>query len=348
MSKRLFETHPINRPQIARLVRESWSVELGDLIKPSQNYTFHATNADGDKVIVRVTPDPADEEGGRIEDELHFINYCRDNGLRYVCGPIATDASKSNEAEEYLISESGVHVVVFEHARGELIDFISWKWLSDEPFARDWGRWTGDFHAVSRKYAKQFPERVKRARGWDQLHDSILSGSSIDPRDAALVTDPKHYGLLHGDINISNLFYLRGERTLCVFDWDQVQTGWYLYDLVMCFYFPWMLARAGHFLDGSKAPSLETAERFKEWIVAGYEAGLDAGEPSEAPHRVDRDALDRMVLLRKEFYERFCRRALKELDEDEANGAEPKPGMRVFMEWVVNWLDREAAVQAAN
>lgn len=31
---------------------------------------------------------------------------------------------------------------------------------------------------------------------------------------------------------------------------------------------------------------------------------------------VDREALHRMVLLRRQFYDRFCRRAIKELDAE--------------------------------
>lgn len=59
---------------------------------------------------------------------------------------------------------------------------------------------------------------------------------------------------------------------------------------------------------------------------------------------VDREALHRMVLLRRQFYDRFCRRAIKELDaevnQEKVNEMAP---MRTFMQWVVDWLDREEA-----
>jgi RIO-like serine/threonine protein kinase len=45
----------------------------------------------------------------------------------------------------------------------------------------------------------------------------------IADEDLAVIGNPQHYGVIHGDINISNYFYLPDESTLFVFDWDQVQ-----------------------------------------------------------------------------------------------------------------------------
>jgi len=59
--------------------------------------------------------------------------------------------------------------------------------------------------------------------------------------------------------------------------------------------------------------------------------------------KVDREALERMVLLRKQFYENFCRRGLKEVEEDVAAGRIEEgtiAGMKAFMSWVVAWMDR--------
>ncbi len=53
-----------------------------------------------------------------------------------------------------------------------------------------------------------------------------------------------------------------------------------------------------------------------------------------------------VVLLRRTFYDRFCHRALRELDADAAYEARAGP-MRGFMQWVAEWCDRENAVDAA-
>ena len=91
-------------------------------------------------------------------------------------------------------------VVAFEYARGQLVDFASWRWIEDEPFARAWGRWTGRFHAAARAYAEEHPERVARARRWDELHDGVLRGVVVDPRDDALAADPASPPLAAGEI----------------------------------------------------------------------------------------------------------------------------------------------------
>ena len=52
------------------------------------------------------------------------------------------------------------------------------------------------------------------------------------------------------------------------------------------------------------------------------------------------------VLLRRTFYDRFCHRALRELDADAAYEARAGP-MRGFMQWVAEWCDRENASGAA-
>ena len=64
----LFEQSiPINREDIAKIVLENWDIELGNLIKASQNHTFLATKkSNQEKVIVRVTPDPEKKHFERI------------------------------------------------------------------------------------------------------------------------------------------------------------------------------------------------------------------------------------------------------------------------------------------
>jgi hypothetical protein len=94
---------------------------------------------------------------------------------------------------------------------------------------------------------------------------------------------------------------------------------------------------------------------------------------SEGGVKVDREALDRMVLLRREFYDRICRATLSEIMEESDQVCESRivtsssskdrlksicgpvsfplqnklkalEPMRRFMQWVVEWLDREAAL----
>ena len=132
--------------------------------------------------------------------------------------------------------------------------------------------------------------------------------------------------------------------TLSVFDWDQVQLSWFLYDLSSVVFFPYMLTQAETWMDGQLTPSQDVYEQWFEWVASGYEDGLQEAVKDVTTNKVNRDVFRRMVLLRRNFYVRFCRRALVEINEDIAMGktdAETLQGMKVFMEWVVNALNNE-------
>jgi Ser/Thr protein kinase RdoA (MazF antagonist) len=63
-----------------------------------------------------------------------------------------------------------------------------------------------------------------------------LAGTKLHPDDIALVDDLDHYGVLHGDLNTSNIHYVDEKDHLSVFDTDQVQVGFYLFDIAQaCF-----------------------------------------------------------------------------------------------------------------
>ena len=45
------------------------------------------------------------------------------------------------------------------------------------------------------------------------------------------MNDPQHFGVIHGDLNCSNIHYVDDGDFLSVFDTDQVQRGFYLFDI---------------------------------------------------------------------------------------------------------------------
>lgn len=88
--------------------------------------------------------------------------------------------------------------------------------------------------------------------------------------------------------------------------------------------FAHMLAEAGAPVSGTPVPQADPAA-FEAWLVEGYEAVAGAGA-------VDRARLDRMVAMRREFYDRFARRALDEgVPEDLAQHMVP------FLEYTLRW-----------
>jgi aminoglycoside phosphotransferase (APT) family kinase protein len=47
-----------------------------------------------------------------------------------------------------------------------------------------------------------------------------MKDAPIFEEDKAVINDPEHYGVVHGDLNTSNFFFIDEELLLSVFDWD--------------------------------------------------------------------------------------------------------------------------------
>jgi Ser/Thr protein kinase RdoA (MazF antagonist) len=131
-----------------------------------------------------------------------------------------------------------------------------------------------------------------------------LKDAPIHPDDVAAIGNPEVYGLLHGDLNTSNFHFIDEENQLDVFDWDQCQQGWYLYDLSQPLYSIVVCHEAGNLFDGGKPYEDCDPVRYLNQLVEGYESVTGPGS-------VDRERLQRMIDLRFYFTETFCRTAKK-------------------------------------
>ncbi len=154
----------------------------------------------------------------------------------------------------------------------------------------------------------------------------ILAGSEIAEEDNEVINDKNHFGILHGDLNCGNFFYIDDCASLSVFDWDQCQQGWFLWDVAQAIFTVVMLAEAGLPISCTPVPEAKPLE-FEDWIIEGY-------EEMKQHERIDRQRLKRMIQLRKTFYERFCRRA-----EEEGNIPND---MSAFIKYIVDWFDRKS------
>jgi len=126
-------------------------------------------------------------------------------------------------------------------------------------------------------------------------------------------------------------FYTEKTAQLSMFDWDQVQQGWFLYDFAQVLFGPYLFGRAG--FPGGGAATVQQYTLVSNWLVTGYENVM-------GKNTVDRSALERMVWLRRMLYDRFCHRALQE--------GEIPQDMRGFCMYVVSWLDRERREEIAK
>jgi hypothetical protein len=341
----LFEVHPVDRAIVAAAVNREWGVTLGESVKASQNHTFrgevtverHGSAAVGTRVAVRVTPDPAAVHHQRIEDELVFVDFLARSEGTGVCPPLLPSSSSSSS---FAVREGPYTICVVRWAAGSLIDFMGYRWVTDADVIRAWGATAARIHVAARAFAAAKPEVAARIRPWTAVHDGIMAPAeaSLHEEDAAMAKGGlgEAYGLLHGDLNVSNFHLVEGGKveeeggeestptggdahaagseggapprpvlSLAVFDTDQVQQGWWEYDLAQSALTTVMLHEAGSLPDGSQPVPQADPAFFVARLVEGYEA-----VPGSRP--VDRARLQRMLALRKDFYLRFCSRAVRE------------------------------------
>jgi Ser/Thr protein kinase RdoA (MazF antagonist) len=336
----------ISVEEVSKVVSDHWNIELEKIIKASQNHTFLAKRRttklttvfeksdstidsdDGDEnVVVRVTPDPEHKHLSRIENEIRFVRFIREQEeVQYVCGPIPSIHG------EYMVAHGDLIIAVSEWAKGRPVEFMNFSsWLTNREFVYAWGRWLAIFHQASRKFSQQYPEIASNIQCWNEIHEGILRNAPIHPDDLIAMEnkDPGHYGIVHGDVNTSNFFFIDQEQKLSVFDWDQTQQGWYLWDVAQSEFSVHMLAGAGSLIDGSPVLEANPVE-YEDWLIAGYESVTGKGS-------VDRQRLQRMVELRMYFYETFCRTA-------KAEGNLP-PDMEYFINYIIRWFDRRAELK---
>jgi Ser/Thr protein kinase RdoA (MazF antagonist) len=304
-----FTLNQVDKDLVAKQVSEHWNITLGDLLKASQNQTFAGTYADGSKAIVRVTPKAKKDS---VQFEVDLLKYLKSNGMEYVPGTVQTKSGLD------FVETDEIIVLVYEHAQGEPIALLEYKWLTDRDQIEALGKWIAQLHNLLRKYN---PSSTAGLRNWDQLHNGILKDAPIDPIDIESVKSREAFGVIHGDINISNYFYTAETKLISVFDWDQVQSAWFLYDLAQPIWGVVSCKEGGSFVDGSPVPQANV-EVFTDWIVAAYDSVSDV--------KVDREALQRMVKLRRYLYKEFCTKALNDVDPDSEMGK----FMRKVLEWI--------------
>ncbi|UJR11375.1 hypothetical protein I4U23_015555 [Adineta vaga] len=295
----LFETIPIDIEQIRRLARDHWNVDVGECLKASQNHTFLANKTDSERFILRVTPDPKNQRLDSTQLEVILLDYLHKNQLP-VCRAIPSSITSSA-----VVQDGSLILCLFTYATGEPVVYTDWIWMTNKDIVVGLGHWFARLHKLTRRFVQEQPELVTRARHWTTLHEGVLANVEVDERDKATVTDPAYFGIIHGDVNPSNYYWDATLMMPCMFDWDQLQQSWFLYDLSAPVWGVTSLERSGSPIDHSAVPQANS-ELYTTWLLEGYES-------EEGISPVDRAALQRMVMIRRELYRRFCRLAVLEL-----------------------------------
>ena len=295
----LFETIPIDLEQVRQIARDHWNVEVGDCLKTAQNHTFLTNKSSTERFILRVTPDPENKRFECTELEVTLLAYLYENKLP-VCPAIQSSVTGSA-----VVRSSSLILCLFTFATGEPVVYTDWTWMINRDIVVSLGRWFARLHKLTRRFVQKQPELAARARHWTTLHDGVLAEVPVDERDSRTASDPAYFGIIHGDVNPSNYYWDPNLEMPCMFDWDQLQQSWFLYDLSAPIWGVVMLERAGSPIDHSVVPQANS-ELYTTWLLEGYESDGDGVV-------VDRAALQRMVIIRSELYRRFCRLAVLEL-----------------------------------
>ena len=172
--------------------------------------------------------------------------------------------------------------------------------MSDKELIHAWGKWFALLHQASKEFESKQRELCKSIQSWDQIHECVMKNAPVHADDLAVIDDPLHYGVIHGDFNTTNFHFIDDENQLSVFDWDQAHRGWYLWDLAQPIYAITCTADCGNPFEGGKKIEGCDPIRFTNLLVEGYESVMGEGA-------VNKDRLSRMVELRMYYMETFCR-----------------------------------------
>ena len=298
----LFETIPIDVEQVRQLARDHWGVELADCLRASRNHTFLARKGANERFILRVIPDIKNQRLKATELEVALLKYLHENELP-VCR--AWPSSRTHSA---VVQNGSLILCLFTFANGEPLVFTDWTWMTRREIVVGLGRWLARLHMLTRRFAREQPSVAAQARHWSTLHDGLLAEIPVEENDATSVSDSALFGIIHGDVNPSNYYWDVSVDMPCMFDWDELQQSWFVYDLSGPVWTVVMLELGGSPVDHSKVKQADS-ELYTSWLFEGYESDGDRVQ-------VDRAALQRMVKIRREACRRFCRRALTELPPD--------------------------------
>lgn len=207
---------------------------VGGLENIVYEYTCH-----GEPFILRFTHS-SHRRMELVKGEIDFLNYLADNNA-----PVSRAVPSENGTlvEAITLKDSYYSVVAFEKAKG----IPAVKMNIDEQsnsFFQEMGQAIGKLHALTKEYIP--PHNCKRLE-WheDDFYYSekyVPSQSIIVKKSKTLIEylltlpkDRNSYGLIHEDVNLSNIYIHNGKITL--FDFDDSEYSWFVHDIAVALFF---------------------------------------------------------------------------------------------------------------
>ena len=280
-------------------IKESWDFGASDeelqltSIKLSENHTYRVQKGDN-LWILRVTP-KYHRNYESIESELSYILTLHDQNVP-VSAPILSKENNFIVSIPYSSENEEWWGVLFHFAPGSSCT-TNWIGITDLRIAEQWGVALAKIHKVSsengfeitNETSENWQKVLKNIPKWDETHTGALSVSRVaeladfHPVGAKLhqrwsnfrekmdkITKTKdNYGVLHGDLNVSNFFYYEvdgGKVELKVFDFDQFQMNFFAADISVVYFGANFLARGW----GGKPIEGYDRESFLDAFMRGY------------------------------------------------------------------------------
>lgn len=346
----LFESFDVDLTTVGKAIADHWegiAIDSFQLLKSSQNHTYRC-DLNGNSVILRITP-YSPWKYDQITLEMEFLDYLSSHKLS-LCPSIKPTTVSSVIIQDKTLSPTSFIIVkvsdelslcicAYQYAKGNSIDFSQYDWLLDETKIDQLGQWFGTFHNLSQQYTQEKlqidPHFFDGINTYATNLSNTLLNIELHQDDLLTKENTLYYGLSHGDVNVSN-YFLNDDKYPIMFDWDQIQLGWYLFDLaqpiwgvIVAIYANLTKSQLPKEVEEIKNAPLYYAQK----LVQGY---IKTRQCDNQDAIFNFDRLKRMLVLRREQYHKFCSKAVIELDQIDG----PLNLMKSFCQSIDDWLSQ--------
>lgn len=230
---------------------------------PGTNGLFAAISLPGEQTAVLRLTDIRRRDETQVLAELDWLQHLRSFDLK-VCYPIRSEEGEWHKRLRF--QDGDFLAVVFKGAGGNSVRFNNYQ----PGFVAKWGATLARLHQAAIEYKRGdnkrpewnpelLIEHAKKVVG-DRDHKVLNTLQTAFQRFGDLERDSQHYGLIHSDLTPGN-FRVDKAGELEIFDFDDCQIGYFIYDLVVILYMTLY-----HDSLGQRIPISEFLEDF----LAGY------------------------------------------------------------------------------
>ncbi len=202
-----------------------------------QNLVFRFPR-DSQEMILRASFRP-DRPIGLIREEVHFVNYLADGGMRV---SRAVPSEDGNLVELVQAGGQAYTLVAFEKAPGMRLPDNGYRYREGgtlDEYLQNWGGALGKMHALTKEYTPLNPDICRPT--WLEMHP-VSDVARIIPKEMPVVrekfnallaqvsllpTPADAYGLIHADFNDGNFCVDYSNGNITVFDFDDACYGWF-------------------------------------------------------------------------------------------------------------------------